>query len=359
MAAAFKKSRIIQDPAFIYIEWLPGDGPSDNETIHEIINEVDYNYFMNDVTIQDSLPYLTFNQTEKLFNEIRRQLGAFTLKKVSLANSESGKPSIEDEPYLEPFDIDNTYREIMTPLMKAVLRDPNFKDNSYDELASYFTDPSEGILSIYGRSLGLSRADLPYFPAQEEVEGALRRGEQDELPVSKVNRTVSYGGGAKVSNGNKVALAIGITGLLFGLAGTVFGIASQMNNKSQEVKLNYLNQELKAVQDVNNSENAADVFSRYFLTNYFTGVKEKITPFLADGDVKYTQPQNAILSSLLLEEFVQSEDGYKITYVVVYKSGETIQNERITFDIVKDENSNYGWVVVSEPLHSDFLTSSN
>ena len=357
MVAAFKKSRIIQDPAFIYIEWLKGDGPSDNDRVKEIIDEVDYNYFLNDVTIQESLPYLTFAQTEKLFNELRRQLGSFTFKKVSLANNENGKPSIEDEPYLEPFDIDNTYREIMTPLMKAVLRDPNFKDNSYDELASYFTDPNDGILAIYGRSLGLSRADLPYFPAQEEVEGALRRAEEGSTPVSKVTREVNQGG-EKVSNGSKVALIIGIVGLLFGLVGTGFGIATQLNNKDQEIKLNYLNQELKTVQNINSNENSADVFSRYFLTNYFTGVKEKIEPFLADGDVKYTQPQNAILSSLLLEEFVQAEDGYKITYVVVYKSEAVLQNERITFDIAKDDKSDYGWVVVSEPLHSDFLTSS-
>ena len=359
MVAAFRKSSVINEPAFIYIEWVRGDSPSENEDIAEIIHEVDLNYFSDGPAIEDSLPYLTFNQAEILFKEIKKQFGAFTLQKVSLANSDSGKPSIVDEPYISPFDIDHGYTDIMRPLMEAVLRDPQFKDNTYDELASYFTNLESGILTIYGNSLGISRADLPYFPSEDEVEGAIGRRNLHTKSEKQKKETTQKGNAGMRPKGYKLAITLGVAGLLFGLLGTGFGVISQLNNVSQDEKINYLYDQLQSVVDISESENSADVFSRYFLTNYFSGNKEKLAPFLDAGDVKYTQPQNASISSMLLESFKRVDEGYEISYVVIYKQDEVYLNERITFNIVKSDSSSYGWAVVSEPVKTDFVSSGN
>ncbi|HFI0144872.1 TPA: hypothetical protein ACGOR8_001949 [Streptococcus suis] len=360
MVAAFRKSSVINEPAFIYIEWERGDKPSENEDVAEVIQDVDLNYFTDGNGIEESLPYLTFNQAEILFKELKKQFGAFTLKKVSLANRDSGSPSIEDEPYISPFDINHNYTDIMRPLMEEVLRDPQFKDNTYDELASYFTNLDSGILTIYGNSLGLSRADLPYFPTEDEVEGAIKHKTTEARSVKQMKGTSHKKVNSEIGSRNsKVVTTLGVMGLIFGLLGTGLGVITQVNNRLQDEKITYLYNQLQEVVDLDESQSAADVFSRYFLTNYFSGNKEKLAPFLDEGDVKYTQPQNATISSMLLEKFIKVDEGYEISYVVVYKQDEVYHNERFTFTITKSEKNSYGWVVISEPVKTEFVSAGS
>lgn len=353
MIMGFGKSSVIKDSAFIYIEWMNGNNPTEDEQVKEVIEEVDYQHFIDTVTIAESLPYLTFQQAEVLFNELKNRFGAFKFQKVSLANQDNGKPSIEDEPYLSPFEIDYDYTDLMTPIMAASLCDPRFKGNTYDELASYFTDAENGILTKYGASLGLSRANLPYFPSEDEVEGALQHSNPEETQKTRVRNEEAY----SVNKGSsKLAISLAVVGVVFGLTGIVFGVIAQGNHKNQEEKINYMYQELKKEQSIQNNEHSADVFSRYFLSNYFSGKKENIKPFLADGDAKYTQPDNAVLSTILLEkvEFID-EETYQMVYVVVSKTESSLVTERLTFNIKLNEKADYGWVVISEPLSSEFL----
>ena len=344
---------VIKDSSFIYIEWQGKDSPKHNKAIKEMIENLDEEYFLDTGTMEDSLPYLTFLQAETLFQALRDEFGDFTLAKVSLANNDEGKPSIKDEPSISPFLIDHNYDNIMSYLMAESLKDPRFKDYAYDDLALYFTDNENGILRFYADSLGLSQAELPYFPMESDVAGALKRA-----PVKK-NRNAR---GADMEEVNplfsKIAMGVGIGGLLIGLAGLVIGIMGNNARAEQETKIAYLYQEQQNLQKVQENEHAADVFGRFFIPNYYSGSKEALTPFLSNGDARYTQPEQARIVSNLLESVkLNDDDSYTLTYVITSSNdaGET-DTKRLSFGVKPDSKAEYGFLITSEPTSSLYLS---
>ncbi len=163
----FSKRGVIKDSSFIYIEWLDKDKPTVNEDIHELIVDLDSEVLYEGYSIDDCLPFLTFKQAETLFKKLKEIYGEFTFKLMSLASSDKGKPSIDNEPKVAPFVIDETYTNLLVPLMESSLLIDELKAYSYEDLNSYFTDPSHGIMRDYASSLGISRASLPYFLNKE------------------------------------------------------------------------------------------------------------------------------------------------------------------------------------------------
>ena len=346
----FNKGGVIKDASFIYVEWMPEDIPSINSEIHQIIEYVDEEFFLDDMTIEDSLPFMTFKQAEKLFTELRDRFGSFTFSLISLANAERKHPSIEGEPKLQSFTIDDTYTNIMTPLMEEVLRDPQFKDFSYEELALYFTDNDSGVLKSYAESLGVSKAELPYFPLASEVQGAITH--KAPAPAPSQVRPSQAQGGSQSSSFNKVFLGLAIFGLLLGLLGTALGFAAQSRIKKQNVQLLYLYNEYKSMKTLQSNQHKADVFARFFISTYYFGDKKALEPFLSKGDAKYTQPEQAELNSTLLESVSLNEDGsYKLSYVVSLTDSEGQTSvKKLSFDVKEKKNTTYGFLVSSEPI---------
>lgn len=355
MVVSFRKKGVIKDDAFIYIEWSDGYDPNDNSSVREVIEEVDFEHFSNSVMIENTLPFLTFKQAEYLFRALKNHFGDFQLNLVSLANKDNGKPSIEDEPYLAPFVIDNSYTNIMTPLMYSCLCDPQFSEHSYEDLAWYFTDSENGILSIYGSSLGLSTSELPYFPLEEEIGDRFKP--KQSLPFSDNKppgpQNIASAGKRKNKRILLVSSVVGSFLVIFLIAGL---IASINKNNKQEEKIAYLYNELNIVKSIQDNEHDADVFSRYFITYFYLGDKDKIQPFLSKGDVKYTQPENATISSSIFEGITPNKDEtFEVKYLVVTKTNEAVNTQHMTFSIKRDEASDYGWLVTSEPVFTNYF----
>ncbi|KXT83150.1 hypothetical protein STRDD11_01658 [Streptococcus sp. DD11] len=352
---ALGKGGVIKDSSFIYIEWAGKDSPKRNGDIKDLIEDLDEEYFLDSGTMGDSLPYLTFLQAETLFHALRDQFGDFTLAKVSLANNESGKPSIEDEPSISPFLIDHTYDNIMTKLMEASLRDPRFKDYTYDDLALYFTDKENGILRTYAESLNLSQADLPYFPMESDVQGAIKRAH----PKKNRNKGVSEMGEQNLLL-SKIALGLGIAGLLIGILGLVIGMMGNSKRAQLEAQTAFLYQEQQKIQKLQEKEHAADVFGRFFIPNYYSGNKEALNPFLSSGDAKYTQPEQAQIVSNLLENVkLEKDDTFTLTYVITFSTAEGVKTKRLSFGIKEDNKAEYGFLITSEPVSSIYISENN
>lgn len=118
-----------------------------------------------------------------------------------------------------------------------------------------------------------------------------------------------------------------------------------------------LYQELKNTQNLVEKEHQIDVFSRYFLPNYYSGKKENLKDFLSDGDAKYTVPKEGVLQSMILEKltYESKTKEYTVTYVLSVKEGDKASSIRLRFSVKTSKSSKYGYVVMAEPTETDYL----
>ena len=367
-----KRKVSIPDPLFLYIEWEIRATPENNSTLRELIEDLDMEYFPNTKNnIKNSLPFLTFLQAEMLFRGIKSAFGYFQLEGVALAsqvknNKLTGRPSTDDQPVVRPFIIDQQYSNLVIPLVEATFRDERFQQYSYDDLARYFTGIENNLFSLYGRSLGLSQAQIPQFPAAGTIRGALPRVQQVEQQRSIATDSTHSQMAKKASyydeyeepvKRDKLTLAIAAIGVLVGAIGLIIGMVAAGQLKTQKEQLLYLNSELKAARTLQEHEHEADVFGRYFLTYYYAGNKDSLKPFLSDGDARYTQPESATILSTILKNVKLSDDGktYTMTYVITFKDAEErTTTKQVTFDCVEKNSADYGWVITAEPITKNF-----
>lgn len=386
MASFIGKNGAIADLSFLYIEWQDDNSPDYNPELKDIISEIDFDQFPEGNGIEACLPYLTFKQSEYLFNEIKVRFGSFSLKKVSLANNDEGKvknrykPSIDDEPFISPFVIDENYTNIIKPLMISMLVDPIWKDYSYDELLGYFNAPlnssngATGILYSYQNSLDISASQLPQFPREGEVTRTTSQtvknthskseSNREDFPreLSAGNRPVNPNYVAELNQKIKKLAITSAVSLVFGLGGIGFGLLNSNNLNSTNDVLVGVDKQHKTLNDLQSIEHSVDVFGRYFMSNYYSGNKESIKEFLSNGDAKYTQPDKATIQSALLENisFVGNSKNIEVTYVIASNNSETGKNarNRVTFTAKKNNNATYGFLVTSEPVTSPYVSAT-
>ncbi|MGT2908023.1 hypothetical protein [Streptococcus dentiloxodontae] len=352
--AFFKKGEVsFKDSSFIYIEWEKNNSPDTNAELAELIEMLDDT--APDEHLADNLPYLTFDQADKLFRTLGTAFQTFQIHTYSLAHfDDKGYPSHEGEPAVSPFLVTENFDNLLTPLMEECLRDERFAPYSYDELSLYFVNQ---IFDPYKKSLEIAFNQLPLFPNPNEVEGALER---TNAPTEHRQVVESEEGDLPSSTVKKLTAGIVIAGVV-GVAGLGYGLIQQKTIKLQTEQINYLHDELTTTQTVQNSEHEVDVFGRYFLSSYFSGDKDSLKVFLSDGDAKYTQPENATILSSLLESVDYADKQYTLTYVLSLKEdgSDTAESKRLTFKIKKSSKADYGYLVTQEPQMSNYVTPTS
>ena len=349
--ALFNKGRCtITDDLFLEITWEDGRGPEDDSELLDIIKGLDH---ISDFSqpIAKSLPYLTFHQAELLFRELKQAYGQFQLKKVAIAHLEGKSVVKEGEVYASPFLITEDYENLLLPLIQAILTRSEFANYSYQEKREYFENQ---IYPIYKQSLGLSDSSLPLFPAEGET-----------AVLSQPNRPshdLKVGGQTAVAppifqkqsvSLKKIYLFLGVLTVVNIVC--VFFAFAQLSSQSEKVI--YLYQELKNTQNLVDKEHQIDVFSRYFLPNYYSSKKENLTDFLSDGDAKYTVPKEGTLQSVILEKLTYDSKTkeYTVTYVLSVKEGEKASSIRLSFSVETSKSSKYGYVITTEPKASEYI----
>lgn len=350
----FNKNRCsITDELFLELTWEDGRGLEDDSELLDIIEGLDHlaNFPQ---PISKSLPYLTFQQAELLFKELKQAYGQFQLKKVSIAHLEGKSAVTEGEVYASPFLITEDYENLLLPLIQAILTRSEFANYSYQEKREYFENQ---IYPVYKQSMGLSDSSLPLFPAEDEtaVISKLNHpshdlkvgGQPAAIPPITQKQSVSL---------KKIYLFLGFLGVLtvVNIAGVFFAFA-QLSSQSE--KVNFLYQEQKNTQLIISTKNEVDVFSRYFLPSYYSGKKENLVDFLSEGDAKFTQPKEGILQSVILEKlnYDSETQKYTVSYILSVKKGDKLSSVRLTFDVKASDSSKYGFVVETEPKETNYL----
>lgn len=365
----------IEDPLFIYVEWDDDYKPSNTPQLRDLIENLDLEHFSNsEYTISNSLPFLTFKQAEILFRGLRDKFEYFWFKGIALATQVNdngkltGKASIENSPQVVPFEIYAKYDNLVIPIIEATFRDERFQNYSYDELARYFCDVNYNLMDCYGKSLGLSRSEFPYFPLAGTIEGELPRKSAVKEQVTpkrtaQINPKAKSNGKVRVedlehNNKDVIFKITAIIALLLSVFLVVFTVMLTNKTISQEKKLEYLYSKTTEIQDLQTHEHSADTFGKFFLAYYFAGNRDELDQFLSDGDAKYTQPETGTVSSLTLNDFTKDDDEYTLSYVVTYRDeNDTLNTKTFTFNCIPKEKSQWHWLVTSEPIIEDYIDS--
>ena len=348
------KSRCtITDDLFLEITWEDGRGPEDDSELLDIIEGLDH---LSDFSqpIAKSLPYLTFQQAELLFKELKQAYGQFQLKKVAIAHLEGKSAVTEGEVYASPFLITKDYENLLIPLIQAILTRSEFANYSYQEKREYFENQ---IYPVYKQSLGLSDSSLPLFPAEGETMAVSQPNRLPPVPNARDQTDATYPISQKQSSFlKKFYLFLGFVGVITIVnIVCVFFAFAQLSNQSE--KVNFLYQEQKNTQLIISTKNEVDVFSRYFLPSYYSGKKENLVDFLSEGDAKFTQPKEGILQSVILEKlnYDSETQKYTVSYILSVKKGDKSSSVRLTFNVKASDSSKYGFVVETEPKESNYL----
>lgn len=350
----FNKGRCtITDDLFLEISWEDGRGPEDDSELLDIIEGLDH---LSDFSqlISKSLPYLTFQQAELLFRELKQMYGQFQLKKVAIAHLEGKSVVTEGEVYASPFLITEDYENLLLPLIQAILTRSEFANYSYQEKREYFENQ---IYPVYKQSMGLSNSSLPLFPAEGETMAVSQpnRPSHDLKAGGQITVTPPIAQKQSVSL-KKIYLFLGGLGVLSVInIICVFFAFAQLSSQSE--KVNFLYQEQKNTQLIISTKNEVDVFSRYFLPSYYSGKKENLVDFLSEGDAKFTKPKEGILQSVILEKlnYDSETQRYTVSYILSVKRGDKLSSVRLTFDVKASDSSKYGFVVETEPKESNYL----
>ena len=350
----FNKGRCtITDDLFLEITWEDGRGPEDDRELLAIIDVLDHSSGYSQ-RISKNFPYLTFQQAELLFRELKQMYGQFQLKKVAIAHLEGKSVVTEGEVYASPFLITEDYENLLLPLIQSILTRSEFANYSYQEKREYFENQ---IYPVYKQSMGLSDSSPPLFPAEGEtaVLSQPNRPSHDLKAGGQITVAPPIAQKQSVSL-KKIYLFLGALGVLSVInIICVFFAFAQLSSQSE--KVNFLYQEQKNTQLIISTKNEVDVFSRYFLPSYYSGKKENLVDFLSEGDAKFTKPKEGILQSVILEKlnYDSETQRYTVSYILSVKRGDKTSSVRLTFDVKASDSSKYGFVVETEPKESNYL----
>lgn len=351
----FKKSNkcLVTDDLFLEVTWEEGKSPEDDSELLGIIEGLDQQYLDFDHTIEESLPYVTFYQAELLFKALKDAYGHMELKKVAICHLEGKEAISEGEVFASPFIIDQRYQNLLLPLIQSIMTGSDFQNYTYQEKREYFVNQ---IYPAYKASLGIQESALPLFP--EEGEQVLAPFTQHQQ-VPNINVGATPKAVVNVADQKSLKKVYLLMGLLATLAigGIVSSVIAYTQLTKQNEQVTYLYQELKNTQNVINEEHQIDVFSRYFLPNYYSGKKENLEEFLSDGDAKYTVPKEGTLQSVILEQLTYEPETkeYQPTYVLSVKEGDKARSIRLSFTAKKSDSAKYGFVVTTEPKEADYI----
>lgn len=351
----FKKSLrcVVTDDLFLEVTWEDGKSPDDDSELLGIIEGLDQEYLETfQHTIEESLPYMTFLQAELLFQAFQEAYGKFQLKRVAICHLEGKEAVSEGEVFASPFIIDRRYENLLLPLIQSIMTEPDFQSYTYQEKREYFVNQ---IYPVYKKSLGIQESALPLFPEEgEPVSSVLPQPKL--VPTNSVAAPSVEQKAPKEQSLKKVYILMGLLAAL-AVGFMISSVISHAQLSKQKEQVTYLYQELKDTQNLAEKEHQIDVFSRYFLPNYYSGKKKNLKDFLSDGDAKYTVPKEGTLQSVILEKLTYDSKTkeYTVTYVLSVKGGDRISNIRLRFSVKTSKSSKYGYVITTEPKESDYL----
>ncbi|WP_278043376.1 hypothetical protein [Streptococcus agalactiae] len=353
---------LITDELFLEVEWQDDISPMNDPSLFELIETIDDHLLREShQTIESTLPYLSFYQADLLFSALSQSYGYFTFKKVSLCHLDNkGKgASSEGELFASPYVVSANYTNLLEPFFIAITLDKQFSDFSYNEKREYFVVT---VFPTYKRSLQLSESAMPVFPSESDlVKIAQESKRQQQVTSVKTSNNTRAAPRNHYQTSMRTWLILGLISILAIVSLLLsFSLAGRLNDINK--KVTYLHQEEQILKDNQKIEHQIDVFSRYFLPNYYSGDKQKLANFLDDGDAKYTIPQKGNLQFVLLENISDktSSGDYKVSYVLsVADEKGSAKQVRLRFNLKPDKNNRFGFVLTNEPKEESYIKTKN
>ena len=352
----FKKNNkcVVTDDLFLEVTWEDGKSPEDDSELLGLIEGLDQQYLDTfQHTIEESLPYVTFLQAELLFQALQDAYGQVQLKRVAICHLEGKEAVSEGEVFANPFIINRRYQNLLLPLIQSIMTDPDFQSYTYQEKREYFVNQ---IYPAYKASLGIQESALPLFPEEGEKVSTVNPQQRQVSSISVGTTQTATPKATKEISLKKFYLLMGLLAAI-AVGGVISSVISYTQISKQKEQVAYLYQELENMQSLVSKEHQIDVFSRYFLPNYYSGNKENLVAFLSDGDAKYTVPKEGTVQSVILEKMTYDSKTkeYTITYALSVKEGDNTSNIRLSFTVKDSDSSKYGYVVTTEPKQSNYI----
>lgn len=204
-----------------------------------------------------------------------------------------------------------------------------------------FVETVEELLQEFGFVQTAQKKKFPSFlkleksASQSDVEGKATLKAASEAPRSPLSTL-------------KILAPVLLLVLLLGGYTTVLG----GQNKQMKNQIADLKKEIGTLSDLQNATSKVDVFGRYFVATLFANDKEQVQQYLNADMQKKIEVKDGQLQSTVFEAIKPKGKGYEVTYVLYVNQENSIRLVRLTFDVVADKDSRFGWLVTSQPTES-------
>lgn len=207
-----------------------------------------------------------------------------------------------------------------------------------------FVETVEELLQEFGFVQTAQKKKFPSFLKLEKFAS------QSDIERKATSKTASEAPRSPLSTLKVLAPVLLLVLLLGGYTTVLGGQNKQMKNQIADLK-----KEISTLSDLQNATSKVDVFGRYFVATLFANDKEQVQQYLNADMQKKIEVKDGQLQSTVFEAIKPKGKGYEVTYVLYVNQENSIRLVRLTFDVVANKDSRFGWLVTSQPTESLYL----
>lgn len=205
------------------------------------------------------------------------------------------------------------------------------------------TIPSSGdqdVKELLG-DFGLKK-DKKFFFSRGTKQEKTQRVQKNTPEVPKVNKEMSKPKASVRATHNSSNRFWVVIALLFSIFSLAISLTNHYNNKVEDKP--------KVEQTQTTIDQGADVFCRYFISNYFANSSAR-EDFISNSlDLKQFDTDKATTVSVLLEKEVMTKKVTTLTYVINCRYDDnSTANKRLTLTVKQNKEAKYGYLVSKAP----------
>ena len=204
-----------------------------------------------------------------------------------------------------------------------------------------FVETVEELLQEFGF---VQTAQKNKFPSFLKLGKSASQSDAEQQATSKA---ASAAPSSPLSTLKVLAPVLLLVLLLGGYTPVLGGQNKQMKNQIADLK-----NQVGTLSNLQEAGSKVDVFGRYFVATLFANDKEQVQQYLNTNMQKKIEVKDGQLQSTVFESIKPKGKGYEVTYVLYVNQENSIRLVRLTFDVVADKDSRFGWLVTSQPTES-------
>ncbi|MGT2755757.1 hypothetical protein [Streptococcus ovuberis] len=223
----------------------------------------------------------------------------------------------------------------------------------------------DSLLMTFGKDEGKKKLPLP-FPKRapkeipksppEKLEGNPEEpAKVNQEVVSEKQLETLFKQELLAANRQSQRVARFLFGLIFMLGAASIGLgilqSTQIKQLKEDIKILNSSQN----QEASNLDHKLNVFSRYFLSHYYSVADRDLSDFVSKSLTKEVKSSETSLISAILEEVKSTKAGYNVSFVLALRSNNETRNVRLVFTVKADKSSPYGYRIIKAPVETPYL----